>query len=102
MTKVIVFEEKWNPEYFLTAENDGAIHLDGVDIETTLMIGKAGEDADITWLKHWVDFWEEHTRKMEERFGDGYVPVFDWKNVLEHYNITLIDIDDDKLKATEL
>lgn len=35
MTKVIVFEEKWNPEYFLTAENDGAIHLDGVDIAFT-------------------------------------------------------------------
>lgn len=95
MRKVIVFESKDNPSHYLPTEPGMPdTPLEKVNMDNTIIIGDKNKDADVSWIVNWVDFWEEHTKGMVKLFGENYTASFDWKNILEHYNITTIEIDE--------
>ena len=97
MRKVIVFENKNNRNHFLASEIEGDISLEEVNSKNTLMLYKKDKDAKLSWLKSWILFWERHTEYMTGQFGKDYVQTFDWENILDEYNITMIEVDENKL-----
>jgi hypothetical protein len=95
MRKVIVFESKDNALHYLPTEPGmPETHITNVNMDNTMMIGKKNKDANVSWIANWINSWEEYTEMMIKLYGKKYVPTFDWKNILEHYNITMIEIDE--------
>lgn len=96
MRKVIVFESKDKAFHYLNSEPGMSdTPLEKVSVDNTIIIGNKNKDADISWIVEWVDFWEEHTKDMIKKFGKNYIATFDWKNILDDYDITMIEINEE-------
>lgn len=96
MRKIIVFESKDEALHYLNSEPGMPdTPLEKVSMDNTIIIGNKNKDADVSWIVNWVDFWEEHTKGMVKVFGENYTVTFDWKNILDYYDITMIEIDEE-------